>query len=118
MGRLVSLIRPRIGKLPFRIQSQISDRSEKRVDSHYRTKEHKSWARRIFVRAGGRCEQVEDGKRCPKAHPEHRMFADHIVERADGGAPYDDANGQLLCGSHHTIKTNIERGRRAGVVMG
>jgi hypothetical protein len=37
--------------------------------------------------------------------PEHRLFADHIVEVADGGALLDPANGQCLCGAHHTLKT-------------
>ena len=33
------------------------------------------------------------------------MFADHIVERKDGGADLDPRNGQCLCGRHHTMKT-------------
>ena len=40
------------------------------------------------------------------------MFADHIVELKDGGAPYDLNNGQCLCGSCHTRKTVAERVRR------
>jgi hypothetical protein len=45
------------------------------------------------------------------------MFADHIVELKDGGAAFDVANGQCLCGSHHTLKTNAERARRMGANM-
>jgi hypothetical protein len=41
------------------------------------------------------------------------MFADHIHERRDGGARYDPSNGQCLCGRHHTIKTSLEKARRA-----
>jgi hypothetical protein len=40
------------------------------------------------------------------------MFADHIKERQDGGDPFDPANGQCLCGAHHTLKTGRERARR------
>jgi hypothetical protein len=40
------------------------------------------------------------------------MFADHIVELNDGGAPFDVANGQCLCGAHHTAKTADARGAR------
>jgi 5-methylcytosine-specific restriction protein A len=32
------------------------------------------------------------------------IVADHITERADGGALYDEANGQALCVSHNTMK--------------
>lgn len=40
------------------------------------------------------------------------MFADHIVERKDGGAEFDPANGQCLCGSCHSRKTAAERAKR------
>ena len=40
------------------------------------------------------------------------MFADHIVELLDGGDPLDVSNGMLLCGKHHTLKTNRERDKR------
>lgn len=40
------------------------------------------------------------------------MFADHIKEVRDGGAPYDLMNGQCLCGRHHTIKTTQARAAR------
>lgn len=40
------------------------------------------------------------------------MFADHIRELKDDGAPLDVANGQCLCGSHHTTKTNQARAAR------
>lgn len=44
--------------------------------------------------------------------PVERLFADHIVELKDGGAPFDVANGQALCGAHHTLKTAAERQKR------
>jgi hypothetical protein len=40
------------------------------------------------------------------------MFADHIREIGDGGAPFDLANGQCLCGAHHTRKTTATRAKR------
>jgi 5-methylcytosine-specific restriction protein A len=40
------------------------------------------------------------------------MFADHIEELQDDGDPFDVANGQCLCGSHHTLKTAAVRARR------
>jgi uncharacterized protein YfaQ (DUF2300 family) len=53
---------------------------------------------------------LEAGQPCGRKEP--RMFADHVVEIRDGGAPFDTANGQCLCGSHHTLKTNAERDKR------
>ena len=52
------------------------------------------------------------GYRCSRAQPEHRMFADHIVEIKDGGSILDVNNGQCLCYSHHTIKTNEVKKKR------
>jgi len=44
------------------------------------------------------------------------MFADHIKELSDGGERFALSNGQCLCGSHHTLKTNRERARRHGLL--
>jgi len=41
------------------------------------------------------------------------MFADHIIEIKDGGARLDPANGQSLCGKHHTIKTAEQKASRS-----
>lgn len=41
------------------------------------------------------------------------MYADHIVEIEDGGAPFDVKNGQCLCSADHQIKTARERAKRA-----
>jgi 5-methylcytosine-specific restriction protein A len=87
----------------------------KRVDAHYLTDEHKAWRDQVLRNAGYRCEHIDDGLRCVKAAPANRMFADHIKERRDGGAPFDPANGQCLCGAHHTKKTMAARAARAGV---
>ena len=83
----------------------------KRADPFYHTQGHGQFRDVVFKRAGSRCEWIEDGKRCDKAAPQHRLFADHIRERRDGG-DHDPSNGMCLCGSHHTIKTQRERARR------
>jgi 5-methylcytosine-specific restriction endonuclease McrA len=80
-----------------------ADRSAARVppkvrDNFYITPEFKAWREIVIGRAGRRCEK------CGRV--ERRMFADHIVEVKDGGAKLDPANGQCLCGSCHTLKTN------------
>ncbi|UYW33150.1 hypothetical protein [Methylorubrum extorquens] len=36
------------------------------------------------------------------------------MERRDGGAPLDPANGQALCPKHHSEKTARERAKRMG----
>ena len=84
----------------------------KRADPFYHSAGHEAFRHAVLSRAGYRCEWIEDGKRCEKAAPQHRLFADHIKERRDGGDPYDPNNGMCLCGSHHTIKTARERARR------
>lgn len=85
----------------------------KQPDAIYATPEYRAWRETVIARAGRRCEDVgSDGKRCTKAEPDHRMFADHIVEMRDGGSPFDITNGKCLCGSHHTVKTQAERAKR------
>ena len=84
----------------------------KAAASIYHTEEFRQWRDIVITRAGGRCEQVVSGIRCAKAQPLNRMFADHIVELKDGGAPFDPANGQCLCGGHHTAKTAQARAHR------
>lgn len=84
----------------------------KQVDPFYVSTAYKQWRETVVARAGGRCEVVENGLRCSKAQPHHRMFADHIRELQDGGDPLDPANGMCLCGSHHTKKTAQTRANR------
>lgn len=87
-------------------------REPKRADSFYGTDEHRRFREHVLARAGYQCEWVEDGQRCTKAGPKHRMFADHIKELQDGGDPYDPDNGQCFCGGHHTKKTALARAAR------
>jgi 5-methylcytosine-specific restriction protein A len=111
MGRLRK-VGPLVGA---RIDSKVIAAKAKEVDPFYLSEEHKRWRAIVIARAGGRCEAIENGKRCEKAQPQHRMFADHKMERQDGGAPSDPANGQCLCGRHHTLKTTQARAARLGL---
>lgn len=95
------------------LDSAAIKRPTKKADPIYSTPQYEAWRQAVIDRAGRRCEAIDQGRRCMKGEPEHRMFADHIVEMSDGGARYNPANGQCLCGSHHTIKTMRERARRA-----
>jgi len=81
------------------------------ADPELLSPEHRAWRATVLRRADYRCEAIDDGKRCEVRAPA-RLFADHIRERKDGGAPLDPANGQCLCGSHHTIKTQAVRTAR------
>lgn len=88
------------------LSAKVSAPTKKATDPHYGTQGHKDWAAGVFKRAGGRCQHPG----CTKAAPEHRMFADHVVERKDGGVDFGE--GMLLCGAHHTEKTAAERRKR------
>lgn len=81
-------------------------------DEVYTTPQFRAWRSMVVARAGGRCEAVDQGHRCIKAQPEHRMYSDHIVELRDGGSLLDINNGQCLCASHHEYKTLAMRARR------
>lgn len=76
----------------------------KEADPHYQTPQHRAWAAEVIRRAGGACQG------CGATGV--RLYADHIVELRDGGAPFDPANGQALHGACHSRKTAAERARR------
>ena len=69
------------------------------ADDWYATPEHREWRATVLARAHGHC-QVESCGRFGV-----RLFADHIREISDGGAPLDPDNGQALCGACHSRKT-------------
>ncbi|HVL70255.1 MAG TPA: HNH endonuclease signature motif containing protein [Beijerinckiaceae bacterium] len=90
---------PRLRPLaPARLQPR-----PKETDPHYGTQAHKAWRAEVLKRAGHRCEDCGAGG---------KLYADHVVEIRDGGAPLDPANGRALCSSCHTRKTHAERDRR------
>jgi len=78
----------------------------------YNSREFQLWRAAILARAGYRCEAVDDDRRCGKAAPHHRLYADHIAELKDGGSLTDLSNGQCLCRSHHELKTIAARKKR------
>ena len=84
----------------------------RRIDPVYSTPEFQRWRAQVVERAGYRCEAIDNGYRCSKARPDHRVYADHIIELRDGGAPFDLNNGRCLCASHHELKTIAVRAKR------
>jgi len=107
---MVRTLRPSIAAMDVRSARP----APKVADPELLTPEHRAWRAAVLRRAGYRCEAVDDGKRCEVRAPA-RLFADHIIERKDGGAPLDPANGQCLCGSHHSAKTIAERAKRMAI---
>lgn len=66
--------------------------------------------RALLVRAGGRCEWVEDGRRCSATtdlRAAHRVPLRHF----DAGDPraYDIQNGRLLCREHDLLTDPLAR---------
>lgn len=66
---------------------------------------HKRWVRAVLANARGVCQIREPG--CTGAP----VLADHIVPVAEGGAPFDIANGQGACRACHDKKTQREAAR-------
>jgi hypothetical protein len=82
----------------------------KAADDVLLTAEHRRFREIVCERAGWRCEWTEAGQRCTRSRANgDRMVADHIVERADGGDPFDPDNGQCLCIAHNTRKGIVAR---------
>ncbi len=101
---------PRVSVIDTRAAPPIA----KEADPELLTPEHRAWRAEVLRRAGYRCERIEDGVRCQSTG---RLFANHKVERQDGGAKLDPANGECLCGRHHTLFTNQQRAKRMGAVL-
>ena len=103
----------KLRNIPPRLQSvetRTAIPAAKRADAELLTPEHRAWRLGVMQRAGWRCEAVDHGVRCDKRAPAHRLFADHVVERKDGGAL--DGTGAALCGHHHALKTSAARAAR------
>jgi hypothetical protein len=104
MGRLKILASP-LRKLDTRIAKP----APKTADPFYLTSAWRNLIDRIVKQRGRKCEDTQ----C--LYPWRtgiRVFGDHIVELKDGGAPLDESNIMLRCGSCHTRKTAAERRRR------
>lgn len=102
IGSRIQIVDTRRVKLPAKV-----------ADRELLSPEHRAWRQAVLERAGYQCEAVDNGRRCQVRAPS-RLFADHVVERRDGGARLDVGNGQCLCGSHHTRKTVAARTSRLG----
>ena len=76
----------------------------KQADAHYHSPEHRAWAAEGARLAGGVCQE------CGRSGV--RLFADHIHELRDGGAPFDPANRLMRCGACHSRKTAAVRAAR------
>ncbi len=105
MARL-STLAPRLTALDTRTVKP----EPKRADAELLTPEHRAWAYEVKCRAGWKCQWPGCDVRGGRGGV--RLFADHIVERADGGAHHDPKNGQALCGKHHSLKTARARAAR------
>jgi len=81
-----------------------------RTDPELQTHEHKKWSIAVRRRAGYRCQGAQHDPGKPREGV--MLYADHIVERRDGGARYDLGNGQALCASCHVRKTFLARAQR------
>jgi 5-methylcytosine-specific restriction endonuclease McrA len=99
MARL-TMLKPRVATL----DTSIAKLPPKVADAELLTRDWKSMRLKVKERANGRCQ----AKGCTKPG----FYADHIIERRDGGAVFDMANLQWLCPSHHQVKTNAERAKR------
>jgi 5-methylcytosine-specific restriction protein A len=102
----------KLRNLPPRVavaDTRIARPGPKTVDPHYLTPEHRAWRAEVIRRSGGRCQDPD----CLTPHrTDQRLFADHVRELRDDGAPFDPANGLARCGACHTRKTLDERTRR------
>jgi hypothetical protein len=96
------MVRPRLATLEVRRTVPMG--FPKVREGHYATGAHRAWAAAVVERAGQACQK------CGRTGC--RLYADHVVELKDGGAPLDTANGQALCGSCHTTKTAEARSAR------
>ena len=80
----------------------------KAPDPFYLSPEWRALMAEIIAERGRRCEDPQ----CARTTAPSRVFGDHIVELADGGAPLDKRNVMLRCGACHTRKTAASRAVR------
>jgi 5-methylcytosine-specific restriction protein A len=80
--------------------------ARRRSDATYRDPEYLRNRPLAFKRAGGRCEQLVDGRRCGSRN---RAQVDHIVPVTRGGT-HHPGNLRVLCKPHHDKKTAQEGG--------
>ena len=94
-------LKSRVAGLPPRVAP-----APKVADRFYESREWRALAAQMKRKAGYVCAR-------PGCGSSHRLIADHIVERKDGGADLDPLNIEVLCAEHHAQKTAAARSRRA-----
>jgi len=79
------------------------------ADPFYLSSAWRALVNQVVAERGKRCEDPLCKRVDRRAS---RVFADHVIELQDGGAPLDKANLLLRCGSCHTRKTLAVRADR------
>ena len=92
--------------------SQAERRAAKPTHPFYGSAEWKALIRQIIAARGRRCQDPHC--RTPYRGEGGKVYGDHIVELADGGAPLDESNVLLRCASCHGRKTQEAKRQRAG----
>ena len=100
---------PRVKIAPPRLKAADSRRvkpEEKRALPIYSTSEYRVWRAEVIRRSGGQCQDpTHDLNRARSG----KLYADHVQELRDGGAPIDPRNGLARCASCHERKTIAAR---------
>jgi 5-methylcytosine-specific restriction protein A len=81
-------------------------RAPKQADDFYlstRWRRFRDW----YIGCNPFCQHCQADGHIVKA-----TIVDHVVERVDGGAPFDADNAQSLCAACHNRKTKLEQKRR------
>jgi 5-methylcytosine-specific restriction enzyme A len=89
-------------------------RNSKPTLAFYGSAEWKRLLRRIIATRGRRCQDPDC--ETPNRGQGQRVYGDHIVEIADGGALLDETNILLRCASCHGRKTAEAKRARGGAV--
>lgn len=82
----------------------------KRALPIYSDPRYRDWRRVVIARSDGKCQDPQHDPARPRAVTP--LYADHVHELRDGGAPFDPANGMARCASCHKRKTDAARARR------
>lgn len=98
VGRLTGMP-PRLAPMPPRVAAL-----PKEAERFYQSAEWRALVRKV---------KAERGAWCARCGSKHRVIADHVIERRDGGAELDPANIELLCQACHNRKTAAARLKRA-----
>jgi 5-methylcytosine-specific restriction protein A len=79
----------------------------------YQSREWKALIAAIIHERGRRCEDL--ACESPNRGAGQRVYGDHVIELADGGALLDPDNVMLRCAPCHGRKTVAERNKRMAV---